>query len=418
MAQTPEGLQPNNNNNNEINSQPSQQVNPVNRDKMEIDDEMEDIDIEMDGPNQTIVDPVPIILDSDVTSNEAGPTIQRDVINENGNDSMVEDDEKHEIIDKSITAQIARIKKNYPCFKINRLFEKFIFHEYARNDIISFRAKTNIKLKWDMDDYEQYVARREIQNSILNDGKKKYLQTFKAQTLMVRYAEKQATLAAAEADIQDLAKQVSPDSNVRLQKVQCYDQLREAFLRLSEVKPYPKGHTLAYLMENKEPNQLRKEIKPGNIIWMDLLHVKKGRKRRRSPRRNNNNNNNNDDDNSYRFPSERLNKRKNQQQQKKKSSNEALAEIKKKLLNEKGLNPTQKQELLSLLEDIDTGAEKVTSQRGYDRAEAVKEELEESGEDDLSPPPNKRRKLRFNQAEERAKEEVKIYSIHTFSLHT
>ena len=151
---------------------------------------------------------------------------------------------------------------------------------------------------------------------------------------------------------------------------------------------------------------------------MDLLHVKKGKKRCRSPRRNNNNNNNNNDnnaDNSYRFPSVRLNKKENQQQQKKKSSAEALAEIKSKLLGEKGLNPTQRKELLSLLEDIDTGANEVTAQRGYDRAEAAKQSIEDSMDDEeVTPPPKKRRKLRFNKAEERSKEEVKIYSIIPF----
>ena len=340
-----------------------------------------------------------------------------DIKNINNKSSSDDTSRSGSVIITSFSAQLAELREVYPNFKINRQFEKYIFDRYTRNDIVDAQAKYRKTNKaFSLKQFDEYMLQRAAMVELLSDEQQKYFDELKINKELNNYFKLIDKMETAKSKLIKYTKEVNPQHKQRKKLIEDYDKARQAVLNKAKEKPGNSKTAIARRWDKKSPDELRRSIKSGHIIWMN----EKGEERSRSRNRDNNNNNKDNRENSDSeveniLPKSKIRNKAKSAPPQKLNSVEALKNIKDRFVNGKNLTNAQRKFLLEKLDNITINANGFEEITGHKRAREEKENIEDTDSDDeIEGLPRKRRKLnngndRINDAEKRSKEEVKLY---------
>ena len=347
------------------------------------------------------------IIDGSTSSGEQDDDIK--VKTKNSNKSSDDTSNSAQEVITSFSAQLAELRGKYPKFKLNRLFEKFIYNRYSRTDVRAAQSDYKKTGKaFTMKKYDEYLAVRAAMEDILSDEQAKYFYELELNKQLNVYINLKDKLETAQEKLEEYAMEENPQHKQRKRLINDYDKARQAVIEKAKERPGNGDLSLARKWDKKSSDEVRRTIRSGYTIWMD----RRGGRIPKPQHRNDNNHNYNTDESDTQLPKSKGKRKLISKQKEKKQSQEVLEDIRERFVSGKNLTVSQREYLLDKLLQIDENAKKFNENTGHKKAQEEKDKIEEFSTDDEDLPPRKRRKLdngmdRMDEAERKSKEEVK-----------
>ena len=212
------------------------------------------------------------IDDSDVTSTEGdekdkGTRIEDDI----DDDEFIVDDDDSRIDDdfinyyKSFKLQVDELTKEYPRFKKNQRYEKFIWDKLSRDEI---RMEAEGK-RWNINSFDNYILERSSCINAVSEEMSLYLLEMRQDKCNTDFMNAEEELSKLTAELVDAAEKRIPEKE-RIALCAKYDKARRGVLKLAQVKPH-KNSNISVIKSLREidPSDYQKELKSAMMIWMD-----------------------------------------------------------------------------------------------------------------------------------------------------